>query len=464
MSGLYAEKLPPHDTDAEEAVVGSLLIGGTDTMAEVVGIVKAADFYRAANRWCYEACAELYQRHEDIDQVSVAGVLTRHGRLAEAGGPAYLSHLIYVVPTSTHAAHYAKTIADAAVKRRLIEAAGEIAALGYDEQVEAPDAVGRAIRLLSGLYMPSSGGFVTVREVLDEYLEDTSGLEPMDNGEAPLPTGFADLDNALGRLGRGNLVILAARPSVGKSTLAMNIARNAAGQGARVAVFSLEMSKSDLVMRLLSAEAEVDSHMLRLGLLSESAMGRVMAAIGELSDLAIHIDDSPSQTVLEMKAKLARLHAQTRVDLLVVDYLQQVTGTGDRRGGANRTAELTAITREMKAIARDLNMPVLVLSQLNREIEQRPDHYPQLSDLRESGSIEQDADVVLFIHREDKYYTEDQWGAKFPSEPYPENLATVIVAKNRHGPTNVVHLYFEGRFLRFMNLATSEQVHQEQML
>ena len=216
----------------------------------------------------------------------------------------------------------------------------------------------------------------------------------MDRGVAPIPTGFTDIDSALGRLQRGDLFILAARPSIGKSTLAMNIARNAAGQGAVVGVLSLEMSREQLALRLLSAEANVDSHLLRLGLLGDSAMNRVMTGIGALSDLAIYMDDSPAQTVLEMRSKLRRLHTGRGIDLVVVDYLQLISGRDNRND--NRVQELSEITRQLKAIARDLNVPVLALSQLSRAIEQRPDHHPQLSDLRESGSIEQDADVVAF--------------------------------------------------------------------
>ena len=235
----------------------------------------------------------------------------------------------------------------------------------------------------------------------------------------------------------------------------MNIARYAAGQGAVAAVFSLEMSREQLALRLLSAEAEVDSHLLRLGLLGEAATGRMMTAVGELSDLPIYLDDSPAQTVLDMRSKVRRLHTDRGVDLLIVDYLQLIAGRSEHRG-ENRVQEISEITRQLKALARDLNVPVIAVSQLSRQIEQRPDHHPQLSDLRESGSIEQDADVVVFIHREDKYLTEDQWDQRHPSEQYPENKVQLIIAKNRHGPTSSVNLYFRGNFMRFENLATAE--------
>ncbi|MEE9608573.1 MAG: DnaB-like helicase C-terminal domain-containing protein, partial [Myxococcota bacterium] len=259
-----------------------------------------------------------------------------------------------------------------------------------------------------------------------------------------------DLDRALGGLVRGDLFILAARPAFGKSTLAMNIARHAAGQGHVVAVFSLEMGREQLALRLVAAEAEVDSHLLRLHLIPESAQARVTNAIGALSDLAIFLDDTPAQSVSEMRSKLRRLHASRPVDLVVVDYIQLITG-GERRN-ENRTQELSDVTRQLKAAARELNAPVIAVSQLSRAIEQRPDHIPQLSDLRESGSIEQDADVVAFIHREDKYYNEEQWDRRHAADidaPYPHHLVKLIIRKNRHGPTREIDLYFRENFSRF---------------
>ena len=423
---MYAEKLPPHDPDAEEAVVGSLLIDG-EVINRIAPLVKPEDFYRERNRWCYEACQSLYQRGEAIDQISVARELSLKERLEEIGGPAYLSHLIAVVPTSLHAEHFAQIVNRTATMRRLIQAAGDIASIGYADAPDIDQALQQAEELLFRVRNTHvTRDFVTIREVLDQYLEDTSGLEPMDRGVAPIPTGYTDIDNALGRLQRGDLFILAARPALGKSTLAMNVARNAAGQGAVVGVFSLEMSREQLALRLLSAEAEVDSHLLRLGLLGESATNRVITGIGELSDLAIYMDDSPAQTVLEMRAKLRRLNTDRGVDLVIVDYLQLIAGRENR--SENRVQELSEITRQLKAIARDLNVPVIAISQLSRAIEQRPDHHPQLSDLRESGSIEQVADVVAFIHREDRYTTPEQWEQRHPTDPYPENLVQLVIA------------------------------------
>ena len=449
---MYAEKLPPHDADAEEAVVGSLLIDG-EAINRIASLVQPQDFYRERNRWSFEACESLYHRGEAINQISVARELSLKERLNEVGGPGYLSHLVAAVPTSVHVEHFARIVNRTATMRRLIQAAGDIATIGYADTPDTEQALQQAEDLLFRVRNTHvTRDFVTIREVLDQYLEETVGLDPMDRGVAPIPTGFTDIDSALGRLQRGDLFILAARPSIGKSTLAMNIARNAAGQGAVVGVLSLEMSREQLALRLLSAEANVDSHLLRLGLLGDSAMNRVVTGIGALSDLAIYMDDSPAQTVLEMRSKLRRLHTGRGIDLVVVDYLQLISGRDNRND--NRVQELSDITRQLKAIARDLNVPVIALSQLSRAIEQRPDHHPQLSDLRESGSIEQDADVVAFIHRDDKYVTPERWEQQHPTDPYPENLAQLIIAKNRHGPTRTVHLYFDGKFSRFETLAT----------
>ena len=385
---VYAEKLPPHDPDAEEAVVGSLLIDGA-AMDRVDPLVRADDFYRERNRWCYEACQTLYQRSEPIDQISVGRELGLRERLDDVGGSAYLSHLVATVPTTVHVEHFAQIVNRTATMRRLILAAGDIATLGYADAPDVEAAMQQAEELLArvrGTHVVRD--FVSIREVLDEYLEQMGAVAGVqDRGTAPIASGFTDLDRALGGLVRGDLLILAARPAFGKSTLAMNIARFAAGQGSVAAVFSLEMGREQLAQRLVAADAEVDSHLLRLHLLGESAQARVTTAIGALSDLAIYIDDTPAQSAAEMRSKLRRLHTTTQgIDLIIVDYIQLIAGR-DRRS-ENRVQELSEITRQLKAIARELNAPVIAVSQLSRAIEQRPDHVPQLSDLRESGSIE----------------------------------------------------------------------------
>jgi replicative DNA helicase len=448
---MYAEKLPPHDVEAEEAVIGSLLIDG-EAINRIATIIKGDDFFRERNRWCYDACLALYQRGDAINQVTVTHELGVRERLDDVGGPAYLSHLVGSVPTSVHAEHYARIVNRSATMRRLIQAAGDIAAIGYADSADVDASIAQAEDLL---YRIRSGhsvrDFVAIREVLDQYLENSAAIGgPLEHGAAPIPSGFTDLDRLLGGLQRGDLFILASRPGLGKSTLAMNMARNAAEQGAVVAVFSLEMSREQLALRLLSAEAEVDSHRLRLGLYTDTEGNRIMTGVGALSDLAIYIDDTPVQTVPEMRSKVRRLLTERGTDLLVVDYLQLIRGAGNRN--ENRVLELGEITRSLKGIARELNIPVLALSQLSRYVERRPDHKPQLADLRESGSIEQDADVVVFIHREDRYQTQEEWERMHAGEPYPENIAEMVVAKHRHGPLDTVELYFRGNLSRFENL------------
>ena len=452
---MYAEQLPPHDTDAEEAVIGSLLIDG-DAINRIATVVAGNDFYRERNRWCYEACRSLYERGDAINQLTVSHELSLTERLEGVGGPAYLSHLVAMVPTSVHIEHYARLVNRTATMRRLIDAAGDIAAIGYADAADVDQAITQAEDAVFKVRGTSAvRDFVTLRQVLDEYLEETAALEgSTDKSLQPVNAGFTDIDAALGGLQRGDLVIIAARPSLGKSTLAMNIARNAARQGATSAVFSLEMSRDQLALRLLCAEAEVVSHRLRIGLLTDAESARVMESIGELSDLPLYMDDSAIQTVPQMRSKLRRLHTERGVDLVIVDYLQLMSGSSSR--GENRVSELGEITRSLKAVARDLNVPVIAISQLSRAIEQRPDHRPMLSDLRESGSIEQDADVVAFIHREDKYTDLETWEQRNPTKPYPENLAQIVIAKNRHGDTPTVELYFRGHFFRFENLATAE--------
>ena len=445
---MYAERLPPNDTNAEESVIGSILID-SDALNSVASFLEPGDFYSEKNRWCYESCLALFQRGEAINQVTVAHELSLHDRLEAIGGAGYLSHLVLVVPTSVHAEHYARLVRRTSAMRQIIRAGGDIAALGYESGPDADMVLSKAEEVLFRIRsVRGSRDFIPLREVLDHYLEETGALYgPDDIHVAPVPTGFADIDKLLGGgLQRSDLIVLAARPSLGKSTLAFNIGRHAAGQGAIVGLFSLEMGREQIALRLLSSEAGVDSNRLRLGLLSETEERHVHDAVGLLSDLPIYIDDTPIQSVVEMRGKALRLHSQRGVDLLIVDYLQLISG-GTRID--NRVQEMGEISRSLKALARDLDVPVLACSQLSRAIEQRPSHLPLLSDLRESGSIEQDADVVAFIHREEIYTTREEWEKRNPSEPYPQNIAQIIVAKHRHGPTDTVPLYFRRDVVRF---------------
>ena len=446
---MYVERLPPHDERAEESVIGSLLIDG-DAIVSAVGILHPEDFYRERNRWCYEACLDLWDSNEAINPVTVGHRLAMMNRLEEVGGPAYLGHLVSYVPTSAHLEHYARIVSRTHTLRRLIGAAGEIAALGYDGGPDVDRALTQAEAVLYGIRTgQETRDFVAIREVLDQYLEESASLTgTLERHETPIPTSFSDLDQLLGGFQRSDMIVLASGPSVGKSTLALNIGRHAAEQGAAVGIFSLEMSREQIGHRFLSSEADVDLRRVRQRLYSEVEERRIVNASGALSELPIFIDDTPLQSIVEIRSRSRRLHMEGKLDLVIVDYLQLIQGTGRRE---NRVQELGEITRSLKGVARDLNVPLLALSQLSRAVEMRPSHRPQLTDLRESGSIEQDADVVMFIHREALRMSEDEWEKQYPDRDYAyfRDRAELIVAKHRHGPLDTLDLRFNGAMARF---------------
>ena len=449
---VYTDRLLPHSVEAEESVIGALLID-PDTLPKITGIVAADDFYVTKNRWCFEACLALFDRSEAINQVTVAEELNLKERLEEIGGTSYLAHLVRTVPTTIHVEHYATIVQRTSIMRRLIRTADEIAAIGYEGDADSEAALSKAEDLLYRVRTAqSTRDFVHIRQVLDQYMEEVASLQAnQDIHLSPIATGFPDLDKLLGGgLQRSDLIIVAARPSLGKSTLAFNIARHAAEQLARVAVFSLEMSAEQIGIRLVASEADVDSHRMRVGLLNSQEEQREHDAIGYLSELPIYIDETPFQRIVEMRSKITRLHNEEPIDLLIVDYIQLIAGSSGR--SENRVMDMGEISRSLKSIARELDVPVLALSQLSRAPEQRLNHRPLLSDLRESGSIEQDADVVAFIYREDKYVTREEWEKRSPSNPYPSNVAELIVAKHRNGPTGSVHLFFRDDVVRFESM------------
>lgn len=444
---MYAERLLPHDIDAEESVIGSLLIDG-DSILRVGHMVKPEDFYREKNQICFAACVSLFQRNEAIDQVTLARELGRNEQLETVGGMAYLSHLVSITPTSANSEFYAQAVVRTASMRRLIDAASRISAIGYEDTDDVENTLRQAEDVL---YQVRSGqsnrGFIGLRQIFDQYLEDRAALaEPMSEQEAPVMTGYNNLDLLLGGLQRSDMIILGARPALGKSALAVNICLNAAQAGAVAGIFSLEMSREQLALRILSSDAGIDAHRLRLNLINDAEEQRIIDSIGQLSELEVYIDDTPFQGVVEMRSKARRLSLEHGLDFLVVDYLQLVQGRGR---GDNRVQEMSEISRSVKGMARELSIPVLACSQLSRAVEGRSDHRPMLSDLRDSGSIEQDADIVMFIHREDLYYTEDSWEQQFPNRDYPRNLAEIIVAKHRHGPTGNVKMRFRDNLVRF---------------
>ncbi|MXY42701.1 MAG: replicative DNA helicase [Dehalococcoidia bacterium] len=449
---VYTDRLLPHSVEAEESVIGAVLID-PDTLPKITGIVAADDFYVTKNRWCFEACLALFDRSEAINQVTIAEELNLKERLEEIGGTSYLAHLVRTVPTTIHVEHYATIVQRTSIMRRLIRTADEIAAIGYEGDADSEAALSKAEDLLYRVRTArSTRDFVHIRQVLDQYMEEMASLQASpDIHLGPIATGFPDLDKLLGGgLQRSDLIIVAARPSLGKSTLAFNIARHASGQLARVAVFSLEMSAEQIGIRLVASEANIDSSKMRASLLMDQEVQLEHDAIGYLSELPIYIDETPFQRIVEMRSKITRLHNEEPIDLLIVDYIQLIAGSSGR--SENRVMDMGEISRSLKSIARELDVPVLALSQLSRAPEQRLNHRPLLSDLRESGSIEQDADVVAFIYREDKYVTREEWEKRSPSNPYPSNVAELIVAKHRNGPTGSVHLYFRDDVVRFESM------------
>ena len=449
----YAERQLPYDHDAEAAVLGGLLIDG-DALHRVLPLIKPEDFHRARNQYCFAACIAVFGRQEGVDQITVARELAQRDRLETVGGLPYLGQLVANTPTSVNVEHYAGIVADTAAKRRLIDAGNRIANLGFEDAYDADETMRQAVDVLFSVQPTNTErGFIPLSSVLDVYLQGDIGEVSLTD-EPPLQSGYSDLDGLLGGLQRSDMLIVGARPGLGKSSLALNICVNAAKTGQVCGIYSLEMSREQVAMRILVAESGIDSHRLRLGLLSEQEENIIADAVGALSGLPIYIDDTPFQTTMDMRSKAQRLKLEHGLDFLVVDYLQLIQGMGSRRGfGENRVQEISEISRSLKGMARDLNVPVFTCSQLSRVVENRPGHRPQLSDLRDSGSIEQDADIVMFLYREDKNYTEEEWEQHAPGRPYPRNIAELIVAKHRHGPTGSLHLYFRDNLMRFDQLA-----------
>ena len=446
------EKLPPHDIEAEEAVLGSLLID-PDAILKIAASLKPEDFLSETNRAIYQACFSLYQRNEVINQITAAHELMRLDKLEQVGGAAFLSHLISSVPTSLHVEYYAQIVSNTAMMRRLISAAGQIEALGYEASPDVEASLNKAEDILFQVRMRREPrDFIPIRDALGQYFDKGGPPTALREGELPyVLTGFAALDDRLGGLQRSDLIVLGARPSLGKTSLALNIARNAAvNQKACVALCSLEMSRDAVVQRLLASESGVDSKRVRSGQFTEQDEVKIMQASGILSEAPIYIDDSPQLRVLDIRSKVRRLHFEHKIDLIVIDYLQLIQGDGKAE---TRVQEISKITRSLKTLARELNVPVLTVSQLSRAVEWRASHVPELADLRESGSIEQDADVVLFIYRDDMYFSVEDWSKlhDIEKEPYPRGIADILIAKHRNGPPGQIKLRFLSKVVRFDN-------------
>ncbi|MBI5466528.1 MAG: replicative DNA helicase [Candidatus Kerfeldbacteria bacterium] len=441
------DRLPPQNLEAEVSTLGSLLID-KDAIIKVADLIGAEDFYKDAHGEIYAVMRELYEARTPIDILSLSSRLQEKGLLESVGGHSYLSELANTVPTASNVAHYAKIVQRKSTLRKLLQAAGDIASLGYQETEDVEQIMDEAERRLYGISQRYyKQAFIPIKSVLSEAFDRIDELHRESGKLRGLPTGFADLDNLLAGLQKSDLIILASRPSVGKTTLALDIARAiATRQKVPVGIFSLEMSKEQLVDRLLCAEAGVDLWRMRTGRLSEREddFPRIGHAMGVLSEAPIFIDDSATANIMEIRTKARRLQAEHGLGLVMVDYLQLMEG----RNTENRVQEVAEITRGLKALAREINVPVLALSQLARAVEMNKPAIPKLSHLRESGSIEQDADVVLFIYRKaaDKNYHPDDISSE------ERSIAEVHIAKHRNGPTGLMRLYFDENRVTFRNL------------
>ncbi len=438
------DRLPPQNVEAEMSLLGSLMLD-RDAFTKVGDFLEPRDFYKEQHQRIYEAVVDVFERRESIDVLSVTARLKEKSQLDGIGGSGYLTQLINTVPTASHVLSYAKQVQKKRILRDLISASSEIGVLGYNESEDPEVLVDQAeSRIFAIAQHALAQNFIRVKEILGEAFERIDRLSKNEKGTRGVPTGFADLDNLLSGLQNSDLIILAARPSMGKSSLALDIARKVAIQHKiPVGLFSLEMSKDQVIDRLLAAQAQVDLWRLRTGKLSsqgpENDFERIQHAMGELSEAPIFIEDTASINVLQMRAMARRLQANHGLGLLIVDYLQLIE---PRNTQAPIVQQVTEISRSLKGLARELNVPVLALSQLSRAVEQRVPQRPRLSDLRESGALEQDADIVLFIYREDRYRQDSQ----------QKNIAEIIVAKHRNGPVGGAKLYFDEKIVSFRDL------------
>jgi replicative DNA helicase len=444
--GAYG-RTPPQDLGAEQSVLGGMLLS-KDAIADVVETLRTADFYKPAHALVYDAILDLYSRGEPADPITVAAELDRSGSLSRVGGSVYLHTLVSMVPTAANASYYAQIVAEKAVLRRLVEAGTRIVRLGYGGGDGSPgsgevdDIVDRAEReIYEVTERRTSEDYVVLEDLLQPTMDEIDAIASRGGMSTGVPTGFSALDDLTNGLHPGQMIIVAARPGIGKSTLALDWARNAAVKHHQAAViFSLEMSRSEITMRLLSAEAEIKLAAMRSGRMGDQEWQKIVRRMGEISDAPLFIDDSPNMTMMEIRAKARRLKQRHDLKLIVVDYLQLMSSS---KRVESRQQEVSEISRQMKLLAKELEVPVVAISQLNRGPEQRNDKRPMLSDLRESGSLEQDADMVILVHRPDAWEAEDPRAGE----------ADLIIAKHRNGPTTTVTVAHQLHYSRFKDLA-----------
>ena len=438
-------KVPPHDEDAEQAVLGSMLTD-SDAVMSAVEVLKPEAFYREDNRIIYQAILNLYNKSEPIDIITLKDELESMGKFEQIGGFEYLASLPDKVPTTANVQKYIKIVEEKSISRSLIKTANEIIDLGYNQTEDIEDIMnGAEKKIFDIMQSKNSKSYTPIKDVLLETFTNLEKLYNQKQHVTGVPTQFYDLDDKTAGLHGSELILVAARPAMGKTAFALNIATNAALRAnVPVAIFSLEMSKDQLVNRILCSEAMVDSNKVRTGKLDEEDWGKLAEAIGPLSEAGIYIDDTPGISIMEIRTKCRKLKLEKNIGLVVIDYLQLIVGS-NRRSGGSREQEISEISRSLKILAKELNVPVIALSQLSRAVEQREDHRPMLSDLRESGAIEQDADIVMFLYRDDYYNKES-----------PEkDIAEVIIAKQRAGSTGTVKLYWMGNYTKFVNIEKS---------
>ena len=435
------DRTPPQDIAAEQSVLGAMLLS-KDAIADVVETLREADFYRPAHQLIYAAVLDLYGRGEPADAITVSSELTRIGELGRVGGAPYLHTLVASVPTAANAAYYARIVQERAVLRRLVEAGTRIVQMGYAGDGDVDMVVDRAQAAVYDVTdRRTSEDYLALADIMPGTLEEIDALASHGGVMAGVPTGFADLDSVTNGLHGGQMIVLAARPAIGKSTLGLDLARSASiKHGLTSAIFSLEMSRNEIAMRLLSAEASIALNHLRSGTMSDADWQKLARKMSAVSDAPLFIDDSPNLTMMEIRAKCRRLKQRHDLRLVVIDYLQLMSSG---KKVESRQQEVSEFSRSIKLLAKELDVPVVAISQLNRGAEQRTDKRPQMSDLRESGSIEQDADMVLLLHREDAYERESPRAGE----------ADFILAKHRNGPTANITVAFQGHYSRFVDMA-----------
>lgn len=442
------EKLLPQNIEAEQGVLGSILID-PEAIVQVVDFLRPNDFYRSAHSTIYRAMVTLYEHHESADFITICDELERRGELEEVGSASYITSLVGQVPTSGNVEFYARIVERTALSRRLIHAAGQIAALGYEQ---ADNALDHAEHLLYSLSSRSvQNGFKPLSDIMLEYMNELDMLQNTPGALTGVPCGYRALDRLTNGLQKTDLIILAGRPGSGKTSFGTNIAYNAAREDKRVAVFSLEMGNRQLARRLMSMDSGVDMQRLRSGFIEDNEWDAVTHSGGKLGDLPIWINDTSDSPISSMRAQLRRLIQDQGVDLVIVDYLQLMDAEDDGKNHENRVQVISEISRGLKRIAKEFDVPVLALAQLSRAVEQRAIKIPMLSDLKESGSIEEAADLVLFIYRDDYYAEMEKRESKRP------NVADIYIAKHRNGPVGMISLYFKSDQTKFYNLEASQE-------